>query len=613
MAKKKLIKKSIYENKECNKLLYQYVKLFIEKQYVSFKDLKEIGFSNGFVRHHFDSISNLHAEANVHYPQFIADKPLMPKNNKAEDMLQAYAKIVAEKHYVSLLDMTSLGYTVQAIKYHFNSLSNLRREARLKYPKSFFDMDLNSIVSEQHLEQLQSVIKKHKRFIITTAITGCPIDDLAFKSMKNYCKYNNAHILVLVASDPAHNKFAPGHRYGTIDHRLVDDPDCTIVIADIALNNNLHISTVKLSAKHIDPATSMGRIASTDGTFIFASPKQRLKAVPVSNKKFPHFIMTTGAITIPNYGSSSYMSDRSAFIANHDHIMGGLVVEVKDKEIYHFRQLQIDADATIIDLGRQYWPNNTINTIRPEALILGDWHAGSTDPKAFNAWKNLIKLTQPNKIVLHDLFDGISINHHERDNVIKRAQQVNASGNNLQKEINLLTRDIAKLAKLCNELVIVKSNHDEFLNRYLQSGYYVKDPENHRLALDLAAAMMDGHDPLWYAVNQDPTYDKCADKVRWLNRDEDFKIAGIQLSAHGDKGSNGARGNINNLETAYGNCVIGHMHTPQILRGAWVVGTSSYLKLDYNVGPSSWLHSSIEVYSNGTRQMINSIDGNWKL
>ena len=40
-------------------------------------------------------------------------------------------------------------------------------------------------------------------------------------------------------------------------------------------------------------------------------------------------------------------------------------------------------------------------------------------------------------------------------------------------------------------------------------------------------------------------------------------------------------------------------------------GTNSLLRLDYNSGPSSWLHTDCIVYANGKRSLINFIEGKW--
>lgn len=540
-----------------------------------------------------------------------SNKVLTPDTDKRKDIVAAYAEIADAKGYVTMNDMVDAGYSKDVVTHHFRNLSRLNRAAREAHPSSFFDIHVDELLGPENLEKMKRAIGRNKRFIITTAVTGCKAFDEAVSSISAYCSLNDAHALVLVASDPAHNHFAPGARYGTIDKQLVENPNMSIVVCDVSLNTNICISTVKLAAKQTDPSTSMGRIASTKGTFIFASPKQRLKAVPVSNRKYPHFTMTTGAITHPDYDSDNYMSQRSAFLAEYDHVMGGLIVEIEDDDRYHFRQFQIDEDGSFIDLGIRYQPDGKTQRERPEAFVLGDWHSGFTDPLAKKAWLEVCGSLSVKRLVMHDMFDGRSINHHERQDVVSRAVSADRNMDSLADEVSGLVKDIDELSDIVDELVIVKSNHDEFLDRYLRSGYYVKDPKNHRYSLDLAAATMDGHDPLQHAVNTIGV--KNPNKVNWLSRDEDFKIAGIQLGAHGDLGANGARGTIQSIERAYGHSVTGHAHTPEILRGAWQVGTSSLLKLSYNKGPSSWMHASCLVYENGSRQMINAIEGNWVL
>lgn len=527
--------------------------------------------------------------------------------DKKNQILRKYAATAKKlKRDPKMSDLKAIGVTKDMVTHHFDSLSSLNATARSLYPGSFFDVSIDSIYSPKALSNLRSEVSKNKRFVITTAVTGCKVSDNFYAAIKKYCEINDACLLILTASDPASSVTASG--FGMIDTKLQNE---IIVFEDTKLNSNVFLSTIKMSAKHIDPITGLSRIGQRNGTFLYASPKQRLQAVAVGNNKLPHFLMTTGAITEPNYKTERYMSDRTAYIANNDHVMGAVIVEIQDDEIFFFRQVQANTKGEFPDLGVMYTPNGS-KPYAPSAFVLGDWHSGSTDPDARSCWEEVIQTLKPNMVVLHDLFDGRSISHHEEKDIVLRSQRAGRDELSLELELQGVAQDLQDLSEITNKLVVVKSNHDLFLERYLREGRYVKDPLNHRLCLILALDLIDGNDPLKSGVE---VYleKKVTDKIAWLGMDEDFKIAGVQLGAHGHAGSNGSKGSLPAMEHAYGNSITGHTHTPSILRGAWQVGTSSYLKLSYVKGSSSWLHSSCLLYPGGQRQLINCIDGNWRL
>lgn len=527
--------------------------------------------------------------------------------DKKSSIVSAYVRLAKKlKRDIRMKDLQEEGITKDMVSHHFGSLSALERIARNFKPDSFFDVPVEKLYSQKALASLRDDVQSYKRFVVVTAVTGCNVHDKFYASIKTYCEANNAKLLILMAADPAHS--ASVKEWGTIAAKLKDE---TIVLEDTKLNSNVFLSTIKLSAKHIDPTTGLGRIGQRNGTFVYASPKQRLKAVPTSNTALPHFMMTTGAITVANYKSDAYLSQRTAYIAEHDHVLGAVVLEIVDDKIYHFRQIQADNKGAFFDLGVKYTPSGSTES-RPEAFVLGDWHAGSTDPQARKAWFEVSKFARPKRIVLHDAFDGISINHHENHHKLLKAKRAEKGQLSLEEEFRTMAADLESLAEITDEIIIVKSNHDQFLERYLQEARYVEDPHNHRLALTLAIEMLDGKDPLKSAIEARLT-SNTAKKVKWLSIDDDYQIEGIQCGAHGHLGSNGARGSLQSMEAAYGNSVSGHSHTPEILRGAWCVGTSSLLKLDYNRGASSWLHSSCLIYQGGSRQLINSIEGQWNM
>lgn len=501
-------------------------------------------------------------------------------------------------------DMKRNGVSRDQIRHHFGSLMELKRKAKAYAPDAFQGVVDEEIFNPKRHKMLQKELRKNKRFFITTVVTGCKVHQGFLKNIDSYCKDMDATPLFLLSSDPA----ATGNGW-VVDPCLVNR---NIVIEDVALNSNFHISTIKLSAKQIDPITSLGRMGQKDGSFVYASPKQRLKYVANSNVKIPHAVMTTGACTIPDYSTTRYMSDRTAKIAQNDHVIGGIIVEIQNDKIYHFRQVQAESNGSFIDLGN-YYQNGKRSKVNAKAFVLGDMHCGETDPAAENAWIEVVKAVGVDTIVFHDLYNGEygRQNHHSQNNLLAQAQSANSGKNSIQEEVKLVVDTLNRWSKLAKSLVVTKSNHDEFLDRYLQEGRYMKDPINLQFAHELAGVLINGNDPLKYAVEKLGL--DSPKQVRWLSRDEDFKIARIELGCHGDKGLNGAKGSLKGIEKAYGMSVSGHSHTPEILRGAWQVGTSSKLKLSYNVGPSSWLHSSCLVYANGSRQLINSINGAWRL
>lgn len=524
-------------------------------------------------------------------------------------VLDKYVAFARKKGFhPSRPDLAKIGVDRDRILRHFGNLEGLRVAAREHDPKAFENIIDETLFTRKAFQRLRQEAGQYSRYLVTTAVVGQKVHKGFMDSIRTFCKDQKAMLLVLPCADPASKSG------WFLDPAL---KDVAIVFDDLALNDNLFISSILISAKHIDPITGLGRIGQRNGSFIYASPKQRLKMTPTSNTKLPHAMMTTGAITTADYSTNRYMSERTAYIADNDHVVGGIIVEIQDDKRFHYRQVQADRNGHFVDLGR-FYQGKKIATLRPEALVLGDWHSGETDQAAARSFlfgkDSVYHATKPKILVVHDGFNGRSISHHEVHNRILRAQRAADNQLSLYSELMYYASDLNLFAKLpdLERVVVVQSNHDEFLHRYLREGRYEEDPHNYKIGLQLAAHMTESTDsPVKRGVELADF--KYMNKVTWLSRDEDFKIASIELGAHGDKGANGSRGNLRAMEDAYGNSVSGHSHTPEIIRGAWQVGTCSKLKLDYNTGPSSWLHSSCLVYGNGMRQLINVIDGEWRL
>lgn len=550
-------------------------------------------------------------------------KPVKSVDDKSADrqleVLLAYIGLIETGTlFPSLTDLKEAGITRERVRQGFNTLAGLRKSAMEQFPGSFEGtIHLDDYLSDKNLEKLNKRIARNERFIITTAVSGQTAHTGFMDAIKKYCEVNKAKLLILPSHDPAHNM--DNEIDWTFDPRISKED---IIFEETVLNSNFFISGIRVTAKQINPITGLQELSQTKGSFISASPKQSLEFDAVSASKFPHARMTSGACTLPNYSSTRGNSQRSSYIANFQHVIGAVIVEIVDDKIYHFRQVQANADGFFCDLGVEYSAGKARKLTGDEApvLVMGDYHAGEHDDTAVGAWTEIINQLGIQEVVFHDMFNGASINHHEEHDIMSRAERIRKGLDSLETELTITADQFDRILglKTVKKGVVVKSNHDDFIDRWVRPFKFAKDPKNAEfgtiLAAEIIKASKAGYKKDFFktALELNGAPDSM-DAIKWLSADEDYVVGGIHLGAHGDRSANGARGSIKGLANSYPRCVIGHSHTPGIFKGAFQVGTTSLLRLGYNKGPSSWVHCSCLVYRNGQRQLINSIDGAWKL
>lgn len=524
-----------------------------------------------------------------------------------ETLVKKYLKYITTKNQIpSLSQLNAIGITRNAIRHHFGSNTMLYNYIRENHSEEMSTIVDESLFTPRRFNEIRKEAGKYSRFVITTAVVEKPIHLGFYKSLKNYCEKNEALLLILPCQDVFNRKT---EFQWTLAPELRGE---FVIFDDLALNSKLFVSAIKLSAKHINPLTGLGRISQRNGSFIYASPKQALEYIQVSNrKKIPRAIMTTGAVTQNDYKTDRYMSARTSYIAENDHVIGAVIVEVENSKKFYFRQVQADVKTgAFADCGIKYLPDGTAQEYLPQAIVLGDYHAGETDENVKRVTKDLVADVRPMDMILHDLYNGKSISHHDIGKPLVLAKKAMENNLSLQAEVRFMNRELEELSSwIEGSCVIVKSNHDEVLERYLKEGRYVKDPHNHYYSLELARKLLEGKDPLQYSSEIVEKLQN-RDKFIWLQRDEEYKIGNVECGAHGD----GWGVTMPTLEKAFGNCVVGHTHTAGIFRGVFRVGTSSLLRLDYNVGGlSTWTHTHCLVYPNGSRQLINIIKDQYRL
>ena len=286
--------------------------------------------------------------------------------------------------------------------------------------------------------------------------------------------------------------------------------------------------------------------------------------------------------------------------------MGAIIVEIEDDRIFHFRQIQFDDDGSFFDLGWQYKPDGSVVEVKETVCVFGDTHVGSHCLDVDDCLQEITEYVNCKEIVVHDLFDNRFNNHHDINKPVLRAMIAREGKTKLMYEGQITGAWLDDWSERVKKLTIVKSNHDEALDRYIDEGRWKDDAENLYDVLDIVKARMDGEDPLKHLIVKKVGL-KNPDKVNWLDRDEDHMVYGIENGAHGDKGGNGSRGSKAGIEKAYYKATVGHSHTAGIWREVYQVGTSTVLKLSYNRGPSSWTNTMCVQYPNGQRQLINIV------
>lgn len=461
-----------------------------------------------------------------------------------------------------------------------------------------------SMFSPEYTRKTLDMINKYKRFLVTTAVAGKKCNKLLLKSMLNYCERKDAIILVLPSQDVFNRKSKFEFE---LDPALKNDR-IRVVYEDTYLNSNCMLSDIKVSAKQINPLHGLEHLCR-HATTLVSSVKQDMKMVPNNLHKVSNAIMGTGSITEVSFSNDAYMSQRLNKLAEEDFVSGCIVVEIQDSYVFHFRQMQMDKDGGICDLGERFTPEGDAYFLWANAMVLGDLHIGEHSEKILNIEKEIIKTFGIKDIVIHDCFSGFSINPHERNEIVLQARKSEEGKISLKDEADLVSKILDELCEVTKgKCIVVDSNHNDFLSRYISSGQYAFDKVNLRYSLDIVKNTIDNSEdiPLRFMIEELTDF-KNKDKVVWLNHDDEYKIYNTEVSIHGSRGASGSKGNLQQFRKAYVNSVSGHSHSPQIFRGNYCVGTSTDEFIGYNKGLSNWVPNICLIFETGTKQLINFI------
>ncbi len=445
--------------------------------------------------------------------------------------------------------------------------------------------------------------KKKKRFIITWAQNDTPVHETFVENIEAYANFINADIHIIAGRYKNPTSVFTDRNYDTWSERIEQYLD--------AGRHEVHkhmwiMSDVKIQPTAVDPMTGLQGMSGINSC-VFGSPKVHMETIPVLEGNLPKMMMTTGACTVNNYTDS-----KAGKKGEFHHTLGFVVIEIKDKDTFFARQVTANDHGDFTDLyfNVSYDAGEEKGVVRRiekvSAAILGDLHYGQHDERVISKTLDLFSLIHPENVVLHDVFDGLSINHHEsKDPFIQFQREIDGT-NSLKREVDEMLEGLEAFREY--NTIIVRSNHDDFLDRWLKGTDWRKAStlKNSIEYMEYSALLLKGKAPngiIPYLINEKfPNYTT-------LGRSDSFVINGWELGQHGDIGSNGTRGSLLQFRKLNTKIVVGHYHSPGRKDGALAVGTSTKLRVNYNIGPSGWLQSHVIIHEDGKAQHINFIKG----
>jgi hypothetical protein len=271
-----------------------------------------------------------------------------------------------------------------------------------------------------------------------------------------------------------------------------------------------------------------------------------------------------------------------------------------------------DDKGNFTDLGRTYGPKRPKKAAPALSLTLGDYHAGQEDEAVLEATEALVAETRPENLVLHDVLDFHARNHHRRDRASRYDSRFDSVESELKAAVGALRR-VQGWAPSAN-VWVVRSNHDEAFERWLEETDPSSDPANaefyHKVWASRYKWRRDaGEWPNCFALQ---TAAEGFTGPVFLTRGSSLLLGGVEHAFHGDRGPSGTKGSTQSFTKVGVKVTKGHDHTPTIRDGVYSTGVTGALDHGYNTPPSTWLNAHVLQYADGKRVVVCIFQGRYR-
>jgi hypothetical protein len=460
----------------------------------------------------------------------------------------------------------------------------------------------------------------HKSFILSSAQNGTEIDEQFFTNLEAYAAALDAEIII---SGYTYNKsLFEDHSKAVADFHERVKPYLSNRQVDIG-GKLLFCAEMNTQPTATDPLS--GFEAYTRSKWgVFPHPRVSLKSIATMFGSPPKIIQTTGSVTKRNY-----VQKKSGLKAEFHHVIAALLVEIDADGDIFTRHLIAEKDGSFQDLTTRVENGKVKEGFRVEAITWGDVHTSMLDKKvALGAWgideaeftqeteNCMLEDLAPKYQFFHDVLDFRPRNHHNMDDPHHMFEMFCASKESVADEVADVAEFLQATSRDWCRSIVVDSNHDRALKKWLKRADYRRDPVNAEFFLRAQAEVYasirqkrQNFHLLEWAVRASRELDPDAD-VTFLTNTDSFVICkhaggGIECAIHGDQGANGAKGSVTSFTKMGPKANTADKHGAEIHEGIYQAGHSCKRDMVYNRGGlTSWNHSHIVTLPSGKRQMI---------
>ncbi len=367
---------------------------------------------------------------------------------------------------------------------------------------------------------------------------------------------------------------------------------------DFHMNSSLVFSGLSLQATTANPLAGK-QIAHGRKSVVYGGSSLELLSVATPKGDLPKLLFATGSLNKPKYSNSGAGGKA---LSRHNNAAIAYI-----KVGNYNRDYILEWDGTGFSFFKEYWTADGLADVpaRWKALHFGDAHAEGMTRAMRTQRMRLVEELDPEYLVWNDFHNHGAGSHHNDLREGLRRQRLG---------LNCVRTEIMKAVGILNEMgvgrknLIIRSNHHDHLTQWI---------DRFKPKQDLANA--DFYAWLMYKFSQDPSKsflelameDFITVPYEFVNGDKAYKLSGVDVAQHGDKGPDGARSGAG-FHTVCEPIQSGHTHKRYIKFRHWTSGVIP-LELGYNQGYGTWSSTDTAISVEGTRTHITFIKGKyWK-